>query len=198
MKSGSEAVTINVPTSPDVTTYNVYRSTSSDRFAQQPDLNVSGGQVSLTVPAQSIVTLTGTGPAAPQPPGQASNPSPADGETGVSTTADLSWTAGSGASSHDVYFGTVTTPRLFITRRLPPMTLARLPTARLTTGASTRSTPTARQPASSGALQPRRRLRHHRVSFWSGTSTTQAAAHHLQPTYSTRTSQLRSHPALQA
>ncbi|MHC4739491.1 MAG: beta strand repeat-containing protein, partial [Planctomycetota bacterium] len=39
-------------------------------------------------------------------PGQASSPSPADSATGVSTTADLSWTAGSGATSHDVYFGT--------------------------------------------------------------------------------------------
>jgi C1A family cysteine protease len=40
------------------------------------------------------------------PPAQASTPSPANGETGVSGTADLSWTAGSGATSHDVYFGT--------------------------------------------------------------------------------------------
>jgi hypothetical protein len=39
-------------------------------------------------------------------PGQASSPSPADSATGVSTTADLSWSAGSGATSHDVYFGT--------------------------------------------------------------------------------------------
>ncbi len=110
MKASSEAVTINVPTSPDVTTYSVYRSTSSDRFAQQPDLNVSGGQVSLTVPAQSIVTLTGTGPVTPQPPGQASNPSPADAATDVSVDADISWTAGSGADSHDVYFGQTTSP----------------------------------------------------------------------------------------
>jgi len=43
-------------------------------------------------------------------PGQASNPSPANGATGVSTTADLSWTAGSGATSHDVYFGTASSP----------------------------------------------------------------------------------------
>ncbi|MHC4738900.1 MAG: right-handed parallel beta-helix repeat-containing protein, partial [Planctomycetota bacterium] len=43
---------------------------------------------------------------APQPPGQASNPSPADSATSVSTSADLSWTAGSGATSRDVYFGT--------------------------------------------------------------------------------------------
>ncbi len=41
---------------------------------------------------------------------QASNPNPADGATTVSTTADLSWTAGVGATSHDVYFGTSSTP----------------------------------------------------------------------------------------
>ena len=38
-------------------------------------------------------------------PSEATNPSPADGATGVSITADLSWTAGAGAESHDVYFG---------------------------------------------------------------------------------------------
>jgi len=44
------------------------------------------------------------------PPGQGSNPSPADTATGVDINADLSWTAGSGATSHDVYFGTATSP----------------------------------------------------------------------------------------
>ena len=43
-------------------------------------------------------------------PGQASNPHPFNGTTGVSRTADLSWTAGSGATSHDVYFGTTNPP----------------------------------------------------------------------------------------
>ncbi|NIP23794.1 MAG: hypothetical protein GWN67_01215 [Phycisphaerae bacterium] len=43
---------------------------------------------------------------------QASNPNPADGAIGVSRTADLSWTAGSEAISHDVYFGT-TSPGIF-------------------------------------------------------------------------------------
>ena len=43
-------------------------------------------------------------------PGQASNPDPADSETDVSSDADLSWTAGSGAASHDVYFGTSNPP----------------------------------------------------------------------------------------
>jgi len=50
--------------------------------------------------------------AVPSPPGQASNPTPADSAAGVSVDADLSWTAGSGTTSHDVYFGT-TSPGAF-------------------------------------------------------------------------------------
>ncbi|MHC4738393.1 MAG: LamG domain-containing protein, partial [Planctomycetota bacterium] len=48
----------------------------------------------------------------PTPPGQASSPSPADSATDVSVDADLSWTAGSGSTSSDVYFGT-TSPGTF-------------------------------------------------------------------------------------
>ena len=44
--------------------------------------------------------------APPPPPGAASSPVPANAATNVSLTQDLSWTAGSGATSHDVYFGT--------------------------------------------------------------------------------------------
>jgi len=40
-----------------------------------------------------------------QLPGQAGGPNPADGATSIQITADLSWTAGSDAASHDVYFG---------------------------------------------------------------------------------------------
>ena len=42
--------------------------------------------------------------------GKASNPNPADGATDVDATADLSWTAGFNATSHDVYFGTGNPP----------------------------------------------------------------------------------------
>jgi len=42
--------------------------------------------------------------------GKASNPNPADEATGLSITADLSWTAGYGATSYDVYFGTSSPP----------------------------------------------------------------------------------------
>jgi hypothetical protein len=51
-----------------------------------------------------VATLAAGG--VPQPPSQASNPSPADSAADVSINADLSWSAGSGATSHDVYFGT--------------------------------------------------------------------------------------------
>jgi len=54
--------------------------------------------------------LGALGTGAPQPPGQASNPSPANSTTDVSVTDDLSWTAGSGSTSSDVYFGTDPTP----------------------------------------------------------------------------------------
>ncbi|MHC4395498.1 MAG: hypothetical protein ACYS1A_07560, partial [Planctomycetota bacterium] len=54
-----------------------------------------------------IGLLSGAGP---QPPGQASNPSPANSATDISVDADLSWSAGSGATSSDVYFGTDSTP----------------------------------------------------------------------------------------
>jgi hypothetical protein len=48
---------------------------------------------------------------APLPaPSQASNPWPGNGATGVTNPVILMWTAGSNASSHDVYFGTVNPP----------------------------------------------------------------------------------------
>lgn len=40
------------------------------------------------------------------PPGQATNPNPTNGAEEVLVDTDLSWTAGTGAVKHDVYFGT--------------------------------------------------------------------------------------------
>jgi len=45
------------------------------------------------------------------PPGQATNPNPPSPSTDVSFDVVLSWTAGTGADSHDVYFGTDPDPR---------------------------------------------------------------------------------------
>ena len=44
------------------------------------------------------------------PPGQASNPGPADGVVGLPSSTDLSWTAGVDATSRNVYLGTNPTP----------------------------------------------------------------------------------------
>jgi hypothetical protein len=43
-------------------------------------------------------------------PGQANTPSPTNGATNVAITADLSWSAGSNAASHDILFGTSNPP----------------------------------------------------------------------------------------
>ncbi len=48
--------------------------------------------------------------AALEAPGVATNPNPANNTTGVNRAVTLSWTAGSGATSHDVYFGTSNPP----------------------------------------------------------------------------------------
>lgn len=55
------------------------------------------------------ISVTGSGSTA-NPPGIASNPNPANNATGVNTAADLTWTAGSGVTSHNVYFGTSNPP----------------------------------------------------------------------------------------
>lgn len=61
----------------------------------------------VTIPTGNlIVNFSGITAA----PGIPSNPYPANSASGVSTTATLSWTAGNGATSHDVYFGTSPSP----------------------------------------------------------------------------------------
>ena len=50
------------------------------------------------------------------PPSHAGNPNPANGANPVSITADLIWTAGPGAISHDVYFGTSNPPAFMVNK----------------------------------------------------------------------------------
>ena len=54
--------------------------------------------------AQGVYTPIG--PSTLELPGQAGDPKPADGATGCSQYTTLRWSAGAGATSHDVYFGT--------------------------------------------------------------------------------------------
>jgi sialidase-1 len=62
--------------------------------------------VSVTAPCGFYRAMVST-------PASATNPSPANLTAGVSTTAVLSWIAGAGANSYDVYFGT-TPPGAFM------------------------------------------------------------------------------------
>ncbi|MGA2091873.1 MAG: S8 family serine peptidase [Sedimentisphaerales bacterium] len=69
--------------------------------------NITDGKVAIAKPrinlGQAINSIC-------TPPEQATNPSPADSATDVSITATLNWTAGTGVTTHDVYFGTVSPP----------------------------------------------------------------------------------------
>ena len=58
---------------------------------------------------QKLDTLGGGSGSAPSAPG---SPSPGNGATAVSTTPTLSWAAGTGATSYDVYFGSLASPSL--------------------------------------------------------------------------------------
>ena len=73
-------------------------------------------------PGKTTVTATTVAPV------KATNPNPADGAIAASVNSTLSWAAGSGATSHDVYFGT-TSPGTFrgnqTTITFSPGTLAR-------------------------------------------------------------------------
>jgi exo-beta-1,3-glucanase (GH17 family) len=67
----------------------------------------------FTPPSQLVANLQGARTAdfiATGVPGQPWAPSPADGATGVSLAPTLNWTGGSGATSHDVYFGASPSP----------------------------------------------------------------------------------------
>jgi len=103
--SSSQSVTFSV-SGGTVSSYTKYETTSSNNVANMGSVGSTN-----TLAANSMNTFVGT-IGGGSPPGQASNPSPSNGATGVSTTADLSWTAGSGATYHDVYFGTANPPPL--------------------------------------------------------------------------------------
>jgi PKD repeat protein len=69
------------------------------------DIESSGGGM-ITVP----VVGAPEPPQPPAPPGQAGSPSPANGAIDVSVKANLGWSAGSQADTHNVYFGTTNPP----------------------------------------------------------------------------------------
>ncbi|MHC4737394.1 MAG: LamG-like jellyroll fold domain-containing protein, partial [Planctomycetota bacterium] len=77
-----------------------------DEYNFQVDVNDGKLTIAPATGAYPKLCFIEITPATVEPPGQATNPSPSNSATGVSITADLSWTADANATSHDVYFGT--------------------------------------------------------------------------------------------
>src|SRR6185436_13891760 len=85
------------------TSYNPTKSANTTYFWRIDEVNSSG---TTTGTVWSFTTLP--------VPGAASAPNPANGATGVATNAQLSWTAGSNTTSHDVRFGTANPPPFLV------------------------------------------------------------------------------------
>jgi hypothetical protein len=74
---------------------------------QARDKSASQNETGFSSAASALTSSAG------DPPGQATDPNPADGQTGVNRkNVILSFTAGTDATSHDVYLGTSNPPPL--------------------------------------------------------------------------------------
>lgn len=101
-----------IPTYPGLDNQSGISSITSSLTSWKNQCNIEGGWIWLYDQVQgnasnfasAINNVFGIG--STTPPGAATNPNPANSATGVSSNATLSWTAGSNAESHDVYFGT--------------------------------------------------------------------------------------------
>ena len=89
LKTSSESTTITIPAGFDVSSFQVYRTSGTEKYVQLADLIPSGGQITLTIPASSFVTITGTygapDPAAPT----VADPAAATPSTVSGTTTNL-------------------------------------------------------------------------------------------------------------
>ncbi|HMP84739.1 MAG TPA: hypothetical protein PKA41_18760, partial [Verrucomicrobiota bacterium] len=97
------AQTIHLTNFPSVLTLTPVITSATQSLATLPDINVTNGSFNYILPPNSIITFAGQ--AVFGPPGPASRPVPADGETGVVVGSGLSWSPGSNAVSHAVYLG---------------------------------------------------------------------------------------------
>ncbi|HVM46595.1 MAG TPA: glycoside hydrolase family 44 protein, partial [Candidatus Acidoferrum sp.] len=83
-------------------TAQAWQLTSANAITRLSDIHFSGTTFTSTVPLQSITLFVLPAAAVAGP---AVNPSPANGATGIATNASLSWTAGTNATAHLLFFG---------------------------------------------------------------------------------------------
>ncbi len=90
MKTSSESTTITIPAGLNVSSFQVFVTSGTQKFAQLADLVPSGGQISITIPASSFVTITGLygTPSAIAP----NAPAGLSGTVVTNRRIDLSWT----------------------------------------------------------------------------------------------------------
>ena len=60
MQTSAQTTTLNIPASMNISSLQVYETTGTQKYVQLSNLTPVNGQVTLTVPASSIVTVTGT------------------------------------------------------------------------------------------------------------------------------------------
>lgn len=90
MKTSSESTIITIPAGFDVSSFQVYRTSGTEKYVQLADLTPSGGQITLTIPASSFVTITGLyGASAPVAPNA---PTALSGAVVTNRRIELSWT----------------------------------------------------------------------------------------------------------
>ena len=100
MKTSSESTTITIPAGMNVSSFQVYRTSGTEKYVQLADLTPSGGQITLTIPASSFVTITGL---YGTPSSVAPNaPTGLSGAVVTNRRIDLSWT--DNASNETSYF----------------------------------------------------------------------------------------------
>ena len=98
MQTSSQSTTITIPASVSCSSYQVYETTGTQKYVQLADLIPSNGTITITVPASSFVTITGSYAATTLPAPWVSNdiglPSPAGSAAYNATTGTYTVSGG--------------------------------------------------------------------------------------------------------
>ncbi|HSH92865.1 MAG TPA: hypothetical protein VK968_01830, partial [Roseimicrobium sp.] len=100
MKTTGDTTTITIPAGMNVSSFQVYQTTGTQKYVQLANLTPSNGQITINVPASSFVTITGSYAAAALPApwvsGDIGSPSPA-GSAGFNSNTNTFTLSGGGS-----------------------------------------------------------------------------------------------------